>query len=839
MLKAALHAIRRLPLRYRTVILTVSLAACGGGTSDTAVAPTPSEQPSISLTAAGATLTISAGTSQTLSGTVTRGGGYTGAVTVVAEGAPAGVVITVATIATGTSAPVSATVSVATTTTPGTYPITLRATGNGVTAAVATVSLIVLPPPSFSASASPTALSIVQGAQATSTVTVARINMTEVIATSLTGMPSGVTASIVPDRIDASAAVITVSAGAAAPPGAFVLQLVLTASSGTVTVPIAVTIVAAPSYALTLSPTTVSVVRGGSITSELTIARTNFTDAVTLTASGMPNGMTVSFAPTTPTGTTSTITVAATSGVTAGSYPISITGTGSAGTRNATLTVTVLAPSLALTLSPTSASTGAGATVTTTAAIARTNMTAAVQLLLQPLTGFTLTSTPASITGDAATLSIAVASSVTPGTYPLSLRAVDAATGNTVVSAPTTFTVTVDPPSGPIVFDYTGCNAAVVPLWMAVQDGPTAPWVPVPNVNNVFTFTLTQNRVGFAYVWSTTFRHHVIRYATRTELVGTAGRQCAPDQTTAALRLVPPDLTTVYKGTFSNLTNTAQSTGPTLLSAVRGIGIATAHWVKGGEQRLTLLRNIDTRSLSSTVITEMPVSFATATPMTVSEIPILNRGSRNVQLRSAMFYARFQGWRTDLGGLGTVCGRHDGLYFLADSTTATATVAALPLSALLAGETQGLHIQTIMDRGVLDHEEWADVYYRGAAPTSITLVDPMPDITPTVVSTIGPRLRMQIPLPAGATSAGFYYSGTAGGGTIAIGATVGYLNGAGFDLTTPDFRGLSGYSDSWATLRTVGDWTANVVGGTVTTDVCTAGSGTIFTQMRQGSFSVR
>src|SRR4029077_9197796 len=100
-----------------------------------------------------------------------------------------------------------------------------------------------------------------------------------------------------------------------------------------------------PSFALAASPSSLSVAQGTSGTSAVTITPQNgFNGTVSLSASGLPNGVTASFNPTSTTGSstsTSTLTLAAGSGATMGPATVTITGTSGSLTTTTTLALTV------------------------------------------------------------------------------------------------------------------------------------------------------------------------------------------------------------------------------------------------------------------------------------------------------------------------------------------------------------------------------------------------------------------------------------------------------------------------------------------------------------------
>src|SRR5271165_2299286 len=103
-----------------------------------------------------------------------------------------------------------------------------------------------------------------------------------------------------------------------------------------------------PNFTISASPAALSIAQGnqGSSTITTTISG-GFNDPITLSASGMPSGTTVSFSPQTipapgSGGSTMTITVGASTPT--GTYPITVTGNGGGVQQNTTVTLTVTAP---------------------------------------------------------------------------------------------------------------------------------------------------------------------------------------------------------------------------------------------------------------------------------------------------------------------------------------------------------------------------------------------------------------------------------------------------------------------------------------------------------------
>jgi regulation of enolase protein 1 (concanavalin A-like superfamily) len=96
-----------------------------------------------------------------------------------------------------------------------------------------------------------------------------------------------------------------------------------------------------PDFALLASPGNLSIMQGASGTSTVTITPQNgFSGSVSLSASGVPSGVTASFSPN-PTTATSTLTLAASGTATTGTATVAITGTSGSLTHTTTVNLTV------------------------------------------------------------------------------------------------------------------------------------------------------------------------------------------------------------------------------------------------------------------------------------------------------------------------------------------------------------------------------------------------------------------------------------------------------------------------------------------------------------------
>ncbi len=301
--------------------------------------------PDFSLSASPASLTVNRGASGTSTITVTRSGGFSSGVTLSASGLPSGVTASFsANPAAGNSSVL--TLSASSTATLGGATVTVTGTGGGLTRTTP-ISLTVNQPatPDFALSVSPTSLSIARGASGTSTITVTRTGgFTDAVSLGASGLPAGVTASFSVNPATGNSSVLTLSASSTATLGPVTVTVTGTGGGLTRSAPIGLTVndVPTPDFSLSASPASLTINRGASGTSTITITRTGgFTGGVTFGASGLPAGVTANFNPNPATGNSSVLTLSVSSTATLGAATITVTGAGGSLTRTTTVGLTV------------------------------------------------------------------------------------------------------------------------------------------------------------------------------------------------------------------------------------------------------------------------------------------------------------------------------------------------------------------------------------------------------------------------------------------------------------------------------------------------------------------
>ena len=325
--------------RRAAALLALFLAACSGGGDSAPV--TPPATPSISVSLASSAGTAARSTSTTTTVSVARGGGYTGAVSLSAAGAPAGVTVSFdpASLSGSTTSAV-ATFAVGASAAPGAATITVSASGSGVTTATSTYTLTI-PSPGIGVSAAVAALSATQGTSANVAVTVSRTNgYSDAIALTASGLPAGATATFTPASVPAGATASTLvfAVPASTTPGNYPVTITASGAGATsATTTVALSVTAAQGYSLAATAT--SLTQGGTGTSTVTVTRTGgFAGTVNLAVGGLPSGVTASVNPAAVTGTSATITFTASGSAATGAFSATVTGTAT-GLANVSATV--------------------------------------------------------------------------------------------------------------------------------------------------------------------------------------------------------------------------------------------------------------------------------------------------------------------------------------------------------------------------------------------------------------------------------------------------------------------------------------------------------------------
>jgi cellulose 1,4-beta-cellobiosidase len=197
-----------------------------------------------------------------------------------------------------------------------------------------------------------------------------------------------------------------------------------------------------PGLAVAANPAALTVNRGASATSNLTLTRSNgFSGAVTFTASGLPAGVTASFSPatTSATGTSSVVAFSASSTAALGAAAVTITASGGGLIQAVTLALTVAAgggtPDFSVSASPAVLSVAAGSSTSGNVTLTRSNgFAGAVSFSATGLpAGVTASFSPAttSTTGTGSVLTLSAAGTAAAGTATVTIAASSGAASRT------------------------------------------------------------------------------------------------------------------------------------------------------------------------------------------------------------------------------------------------------------------------------------------------------------------------------------------------------------------------------------------------------------------------
>ncbi len=205
--------------------------------------------------------------------------------------------------------------------------------------------------PSFTISASPTSVSVVQGNTGKSTITTAVAGgFNSSIALTVSGQPAGVTASLSPTSIAApgsGSSTLTMVVASTTATGTYTITVTGTGGgiTNTATVSLTVTGTSSGAFTISVSPSSGYLDQGQSGYAVVTTSVSGgFNAPIAFSATGQPSGVTISFSPASiaaPGSGTSDMNLTVSRSAPVGTYPITITGTGGGITHTTTLTFSV------------------------------------------------------------------------------------------------------------------------------------------------------------------------------------------------------------------------------------------------------------------------------------------------------------------------------------------------------------------------------------------------------------------------------------------------------------------------------------------------------------------
>jgi hypothetical protein len=537
---------------------------------------------------------IGQGTSITTYANVINQNGFTGNVTMSIAGLPSGVTASFSPNPTTNSSTLTLTSSG--TAAIGQYPLIITGTSGSMTA-TANLTLGVHAP-TFTLS---TPYSVTAGQGSTNIINFyayQEYGFTGNVNLSISGLPSGVTASFSPSSTSFSST-LTLNVAASAPVGTSTVTVTGTSGSQTVTSTFQLSI-NVPSFTISTTIGNLSLNEGASGTGTIYVyPQYGFTGNVNLAVSGLPSGVTATFSPNPTTGM-STLTLTASNSATPGAATVTITGTSGSLSQTTSFVLMVNSPDFILSAAPSEVILSPGSSEKSTMAINSQN-------------GFS-----GSVSYTASGLPSGVTASFSPnpstGTSTLTLTAADTAT-------PVSGTVTITGTSGSLVATTallvkvraaqtaSATNLSLTSAGSAVTTVASGTLVAATATVTVGSTPLTAGQVNFCDATATS--------CDAIHLLGTAQLTQAG---TAVLQFIPGAGSHSYKAVFAGTNTNAVST-----SAASSLSVTAA------QPTMTTIAQTGSASnytLTATVTGEGPIALS-------GNVSFLDTGDGNFSLGSA------------------------------------------------------------------------------------------------------------------------------------------------------------------------------------------------------------
>jgi len=307
---------------------------------DDLIGVVPSQPATFTLSSSQPGFSMNPGSTNSSVITVIPQNGFTGSVVLVASGLPVGV--TVSFSPASTASKTTATFTASSSAAAGTSAITISGT-SGTLKSIAGINLLVITP-SFGLTASASGISLKPGTSAGTAIKVeAQNSFTGNVSLAVSGLPTGVTASLSAVTVT-NTSTLTFIASGVAPVGTSIVTV--TGTSGALKSIFTVTVsVVAPNFSLTPGSETLTIPRSTSVSTAILVGPQNgFGGYVTLVASGLPVGVTSVFSPATTTAASS-LTFTASAYAPAATSTVTVTGTSGSLSHTTTISLTVIATS--------------------------------------------------------------------------------------------------------------------------------------------------------------------------------------------------------------------------------------------------------------------------------------------------------------------------------------------------------------------------------------------------------------------------------------------------------------------------------------------------------------
>ncbi len=274
---------------------SLTVTAQGGGQTGTAVVTIAVPVPTFQLTANGGTLAVYTGQSSAVSLTAAPENGFVSPIAFIIAGLPTGVTASFspATL-TGTNHSSSLGIAAAKSTAAGSYPLTVTATGGGVTQSLR-LTLTVSAQGSCSLIAKPAVISLTAGQSSAIQVVCSSVTGTfsNPLSLSLTGLPAGVSGSFSPASVSAGVtSTLTLASSLQSKAGSYLLTATASAPGFAQSLPIPLTLSVPSTYTLSANPGALSLQPGSSGPIAIALAHVgSFNASIGVSVNGLPGGV--------------------------------------------------------------------------------------------------------------------------------------------------------------------------------------------------------------------------------------------------------------------------------------------------------------------------------------------------------------------------------------------------------------------------------------------------------------------------------------------------------------------------------------------------------------------
>jgi hypothetical protein len=555
------------------------------------------------------------------------------------------------------------------------------------------------------------------------------------------------------------------------------------------------------SFTISVSDAAINIFQSVIDTVTVTITRSDYSDAVTLTLSGVPAGVSATFTPAlvqSP-GQSSLLVLTASGTAAVGVATVTVNANGVGATEQSTtfqLTIGVTGTyTLGAQGAPIVAAQGGGGSATVL--ITRTGGHADnVSLSVSGApSGVTASVAPSPTSNSGATISVTAAAGVAVGTYPLTITGV--AAGLTDKTTQVNLEIIAAPSTASLVMPF--CPTRI-PVFFAIRNQGYG-WQNVSPAGATFTFQATE-KLAIAYTLSFTDRTEVhTLYVSRAEMGGWSDRDClGPKTITGSVVGAAPGQSARIAMGASSITPTQASPAFTLTGVADRVldvvGTKGTFVTNSGGQLVVTPDKLLLRRAQN------PANNTSLGNLDFGGVEAFDPASNTIGIGNTLSGDSFYTVSTLLTGtntygtMGSSVPPANAVSFLAYS---------VPGAKLVAGDVHELYIEANQPGTTTYFTARSLASYVGALTDHTETLGPLLSTPTTTTLSTTPYVRFRGQLPVQAdypTATRFLYveEGTTQDRLVFLWMTAGYLGATpvgNWDVVTPDFTGVSGFQSGW------------------------------------------